>query len=71
MKIKIRPLLAMQWTINSPSYMNLSIDEGFSQLEKMLSDVKKHDGQFNYLIHNDEYYDLGIGFQERLVKIFD
>jgi hypothetical protein len=71
MKIKIRPLLAMQWTINSPSYMNLSIDEGFSQLEKMLSDVKKHDGQFNYLIHNDEYYDLGIGFQERLVKIID
>ena len=71
MKIKIRPLIAMQWTINSPSYMNLHLDDGFYQLEKIISEVKKYDGQFNYLIHNDEYYELGIGFQEKFVKIFD
>jgi hypothetical protein len=69
MKIKIRPLHAMQWTINSPSYMNLNIDDGFIQLERIISEVKKHDGQFNYLIHNDEFYELGTAFQERLIKI--
>jgi hypothetical protein len=71
MKIKIRPLIAMQWTLNSPLYMNLHLDDGFHQLEKIISEVKKHDGLFNYLIHNDEYYELGIGFQQKFVKIFD
>jgi hypothetical protein len=51
--------------------MNLHLDDGFYQLEKIISEVKKHDGQFNYLIHNDEYYELGIAFQEKFVKIFD
>jgi hypothetical protein len=69
MKIKIRPLIAMQWTINSPSYMNLNLDDGFNQLEKIISEVKKHDGYFNYLIHNDEFYELGIDFQEKLKMI--
>jgi hypothetical protein len=66
MKIKIRPLHAMQWSINSPNYMGLNIEEGFEQLFLMYEKINKHGGQFNYLIHNDEFYELGFNFRTSL-----
>ena len=36
LKIKIKPLIAMQWSLNAPNYMNLSIDDGFNYLKKLI-----------------------------------
>ena len=66
MKIRIRPLHAMQWSINSPNYMGLNVEDGFKQLLIMYQKIYKHGGQLNYLIHNDEFYELGDEFRASL-----
>ena len=64
LKIKIKPLIAMQWSLNAPNYMNLSIDDGFNYLKKINLQTKKYGGNFTYLVHNDELYDLGENFRK-------
>tara|TARA_B100000963_G_scaffold239902_1_gene209842 strand:+ start:10390 stop:11727 length:1338 start_codon:yes stop_codon:yes gene_type:complete len=66
LKIKIKPLIAMQWSLNGPNYMNMSMDEGFIYLNKIIKQTKKYGGNFTYLVHNDELYDLGEEFKNKL-----
>ena len=63
LKIIIKPLLAMQWSLNSPNYMNLNIEDGFRYLNKINQQTRLYGGKFTYLVHNDEFFDLGEKFR--------
>ena len=69
LKIIIKPLIAMQWSLNGPNYMNLSIEDGFCYLKKINLQTKKYGGNFTYLVHNDEFFDLGEKFRNKF-KLF-
>ena len=52
----------MQWSLNAPNYMNLSIDDGFNYLKKLI--YKQNMEVISRLVHNDELGDLGENFEK-------
>ena len=62
----IQPLIAMQWSAVSKNYMNVSLENSFIELQTYCNRVKLHGGVFTYLIHNDEYYEMGKSYRELL-----
>ena len=51
--LKERPLIVMECTIFEKRYLNLNLDESFYEISKYIDKVRKYDGTFTLLWHND------------------
>jgi len=52
-KIRIHPLTVMDATLTDPKYMNLSTEDAFSAVVRILSMVREYGGEAVLLTHND------------------
>lgn len=56
MRMRIRPLIAMDTTVLSKNYMNLDYSSIFKSFNDLHSKCKSVGGSFNFLWHNSELY---------------
>ena len=54
LKLKERPLIAMECSLFEERYLNLSYKESYEKLISLLYTVKKYNGNFTWLWHNDQ-----------------
>ncbi len=50
------PLIIMDDSLQSPRYVNLTPDEKFEKIKKMIDKVRKYNGTFTFLWHNSSFY---------------
>ncbi|AEX85652.1 hypothetical protein Marpi_1248 [Marinitoga piezophila KA3] len=52
------PLIVMEGTLQNKNYMNLTPDDGFNKIKKMIDKIEKYNGIFTFLWHNSSFYTI-------------